>query len=150
MITVGGYKFPSPLFVTSDHLYFLSVEKTGETEAQLFLCGLDDYIQQNIGMIQYIHFPEEGHEVLKEGSTIFSVETEKWLGHFMAPFTLQVVKRNRTLLEKPSFINEDCYGKGWVVQVRLTPHVKNQLPSLFYQEKLVEWIEKEITAEKSK
>ncbi len=148
MFTISGYKFPSSLFVTSEHMYFLPIEKTDNAEDQYFLCGLDDYIQQNIGLVQYIHFSEKRPETFREGTTIFSIETEKWTGFFIAPFTLQVVKRNTALLEKPTLINEDCYGKGWVVQVNLTPDTENKLTSLFYKENLVVWLEKEIAAEK--
>lgn len=147
MVSISGYNFPSPLFVTSEHFYFQPLKKRTDTSENLFLCGLDDYVQQRVGKIQYLSFPILEKNPFAQGDPIFSIETEKWLSHYLAPFPLHVVKRNEQLIDNPSLINEDCYGKGWILQIQLSQEVREQLVSLFHEKSLVDWIHKEINAE---
>ncbi len=116
---------------------------------QFFSCGLDDFIQTTVGVIQYIHFSKEDEIFFQEKETIFSIESEKWTGHFVAPFDLHIIKRNTQLLKEPSLINKDCYGLGWVVQVRLAPDSQQQIHNLFHKEEIVTWINKESNVEKN-
>ena len=113
------------------------------------MCVIDDYLQKNIGTVRYVNFPNEDQNIFEAGSTIFSVETEKWVGYFVAPFIIEIIERNKDLLNDPSLINRDCYGKGWLLQVSLTQQSIEQLNNLFHKEKLIIWLKNEIIADKS-
>ncbi|MHA1214528.1 MAG: glycine cleavage system protein H [Candidatus Hodarchaeales archaeon] len=144
---ISGYKVPSSAFVTSDHMYFLPVEGVGKDEGLTFQCGLDDYIQQNIGRVRYIHFVEKAKQEFSKGETIFSVETEKWIGHSIAPFSLSVIQRNESLTNNPSLINEDCYDQGWIIKIYIEPESKSLLMNLYHNDSLVEWLKNEVEEE---
>lgn len=147
MVSINGYNFPSPLFVTSEHLYIKPLNRVTNPNDKLFLCGLDDFIRQIVGKIQYLSFSQRDKSTFTKSSLIFSIETEKWLNHYLAPFPLKIVKRNENLIENPSLIYDDCYGKGWIIQIQLDQDSQQQLGSLYHEESLVKWIHAEIEAE---
>ncbi|MHA1331712.1 MAG: glycine cleavage system protein H, partial [Candidatus Hodarchaeales archaeon] len=97
--------------------------------------------------VRYIHFVEKAKQEFSKGETIFSVETEKWIGHFIAPFSLSVIQRNESLTNNPSLINEDCYDQGWIIKIYIEPESKSLLMNLYHNDSLVEWLKNEVEEE---
>lgn len=79
--------------------------------------GLSDYTQQSSGDVAFVSLPEPGQAVAA-GKELATVETIKVDLEVQAPFDGEVVAGNEALEDAPELINQDPYGRGWLVEVR--------------------------------
>ena len=80
--------------------------------------GITDFAQEELGDIVFVELPAVG-ATLQSGKTLGVVESVKAVSDVYAPVTGTVAEVNGALAEHPEVINEDCYGKGWMVKVTL-------------------------------
>ena len=80
--------------------------------------GVSDYAQSKLGNLNYVELPEVGWEFKKEES-IAVLEVWKTATDIWVPFSGKVVETNLTLRYHPQFINEDPFGKGWIVKMAI-------------------------------
>jgi glycine cleavage system H protein len=125
-------EFPEDLFYTESH------EWVREKGKQVTI-GLTDYAQNQLKDIVYVEFPEMGSK-FKKGDTIGVVESVKAVADVYSPITGKVVDVNLILKDHPQFINEDPYGKGWLVKMEIQnkEELKELLISKSYQGSLPE------------
>ena len=102
-------QFPENLLYTESHEWV----KVEENHAVI---GITDYAQSQLKDIVYVELPEVGLE-LKKGDSMGSVESVKTLADIYSPLTGKVVETNSALKEHPQFVNEDPFGKGWIVKI---------------------------------
>jgi glycine cleavage system H protein len=96
--------------------------------------GVTDYAQSQLKDVVYVDLPEVGSE-FKRGDSIGVVESVKTVADVYAPVTGKVIEANSTLKDHPGFINEDPYGKGWLIkmEIREREELKGLLSSKAYQ-----------------
>lgn len=125
-------KFPEELFYTDTH------EWVKEEGSQVTI-GLTDYAQSQLKDIVYVDIPEVGSG-FKKGDSIGVVESVKTVADIYAPVTGKVTEGNVTLKDHPQFVNEDPYGKGWLVKMEIQDgeELKELLSSKAYQGSLSE------------
>lgn len=80
--------------------------------------GITWYAQDNLGEVVFYDPPEVGATVAKDGSYA-EVESVKAVSDVIAPLSGEVVEVNAGLADAPERINEDPYGDGWLVKVRI-------------------------------
>lgn len=80
--------------------------------------GVTDHAQEELGDIVYLELPEAGQRV-SFGEVFGSVESSKSVSELHSPVTGEVVAVNSALEDSPEKINDDPYGEGWMVRVRL-------------------------------
>jgi glycine cleavage system H protein len=80
--------------------------------------GITDYAQESLGDIVYIDLPEAGSQVEADGE-IGEIESTKATSSVISPVSGSVVKVNSALEDTPETINEDPYGKGWIVVIEM-------------------------------
>lgn len=80
--------------------------------------GITDYAQESLGDIVYIDLPEADSQVEADGE-IGEIESTKATSSVISPVSGTVVKVNTALEDGPEIINEDPYGKGWIVVVEM-------------------------------
>jgi len=102
-------KFPEDLLYSESHEWL-------REEGSQATIGLTDYAQSQLKDIVYVDFPEVGSE-FKKGETMGAVESVKTVADVFSPITGRVVGTNLSLKDSPQFINEDPYGKGWIVRM---------------------------------
>src|SRR5512137_2111452 len=78
--------------------------------------GLSDYAQEQLGEILSVSRVEEGRFV-EAGETLFELESQKTVVELPSPVTGTVRTVNVTVVDDPSLINVDPYGKGWIVEI---------------------------------
>ncbi|MGW8272691.1 MAG: glycine cleavage system protein GcvH [Thermodesulfovibrionales bacterium] len=102
------------------------------------LIGITDYAQDTLGDIVYIDLPEVD-SVIEANSEFSEIESTKATSSVIAPVGGTIVEVNETLEESPEVINEDPYGKGWIVALEISDNsdLDSLLDSSEY-EKLVE------------
>jgi glycine cleavage system H protein len=81
--------------------------------------GITWYAQDALGEVVFFDPPEVGRQVDKDAAYA-EVESVKAVSDVFAPLSGEVVEVNEALDDTPEKINEDPYGEGWLVKVRLT------------------------------
>ena len=120
--------FPEDLLYTESHEWV-------KDEGTQVTIGLTDYAQSQLKDIVYVELPEIGSKFKKEES-IGVVESVKTVADIYSPVTGKVVETNLTLKDHPQFINQDPYGKGWIVkmEVQNKKELKGLLLARAYQD----------------
>lgn len=103
--------FPEDLLYTDTHEW---VRK----ERDKVTIGVTDYAQSQLRDIVYVDLPEVGSE-FKKGDTFGLVESVKTVADVYSPITGKVTDANVMLKDHPGFINEDPYGKGWLIKMEI-------------------------------
>ena len=88
-------------------------------EGDVATLGITWYAQNALGDIVHYEPPDEGSSLAKDES-YGEVESVKAVSDVISPLTGEVVQVNAKVVEEPETINEDPYGEGWLVRVRLT------------------------------
>ena len=81
--------------------------------------GITWYAQDSLGEVVFFDPPEVGAAIQKD-SSYAEVESVKAVSDVIAPLSGEVIEVNEALGDAPEKINEDPYGEGWLVKVRLT------------------------------
>lgn len=89
--------------------------------------GITDYAQDSLSDIVYLELPDSG-ESLEEGDSFGVVESVKAAADLYMPVSGEIVAVNEDLMDEPETINEDPYGKAWMIRIRLSD--KDQLDDL--------------------
>jgi glycine cleavage system H protein len=111
-------KFPEDLFYTESHEWVKAGVSTLQEEGGQVTIGLTDYAQSQLKDIVYVDMPEVGSK-FKKGDNIGVVESVKTVADIYSPVTGRVIEANFTLKDHPQFVNEDPYGKGWLVKMEI-------------------------------
>lgn len=80
--------------------------------------GITWYAQDALGEIVFFDAPQVG-TTMKKDEAYAEVESVKAVSEVVAPLSGEVVEVNEVLADKPETINEDSYGDGWIVKVKL-------------------------------
>jgi glycine cleavage system H protein len=81
--------------------------------------GITWYAQDSLGEVVFYDPPEVGTAIDKD-SSYAEVESVKAVSDVIAPLSGEIVEVNDALADAPERINEDPYGDGWLVKVKLT------------------------------
>jgi glycine cleavage system H protein len=81
--------------------------------------GITWYAQDSLGEVVFFEAPAVGTTLSKD-SSYAEVESVKAVSDVVAPLSGEIVAINEALAENPATINEDPYGEGWLVKVRLS------------------------------
>jgi glycine cleavage system H protein len=76
--------------------------------------GITDYAQSELSDIVYVELPDVGAQ-LEHGQNFGVVESVKAVGDLYAPLAGEVVRVNKALEETPELVNEEPYGRGWII-----------------------------------
>lgn len=100
--------------------------------------GITWYAQDTLGEVVFYDGPEVG-ATLQKDSSYAEVESVKAVSDVIAPMSGEIVEINDTLEDAPERINDDPYGEGWLVKVRLTaPEEAGSLLGAAEYQKLLE------------
>ena len=82
------------------------------------IIGITDYAQGELGDIVYVEIESLGDELSKE--EIFgSVEAVKIVSDLFLPLSGKITEMNEELEDNPELINDDPYGKGWIIKMEI-------------------------------
>ena len=81
--------------------------------------GITWFAQDALGEVVFVDPPEVGTTVTKD-EPYAEVESVKAVSDVIAPLSGEIVEVNTALADKPEAINEDPYGDGWLVRVKLS------------------------------
>jgi glycine cleavage system H protein len=81
--------------------------------------GITWFAQDSLGELVHFEAPEEGATLTKD-QAYAEVESVKAVSDVIAPLSGEVLEVNRAVADAPETVNDDPYGEGWLVRVRLT------------------------------
>jgi glycine cleavage system H protein len=106
-------EIPDGLLYTEEHEYLKATDEDG-----VYLVGITDYAQGELGDIVYLELPGVGDSFAKM-DTFGTIEAVKAVSDLFAPLAGEVVEVNPELDDDPSLVNSDPYGAGWMIRLRL-------------------------------
>lgn len=114
-------QFPENLKYTKEHEWILD---NGDGTATI---GITDFAQGELGDIVYVEVDTVG-EVIDRDQIFGTIEAVKTTSDLFMPVSGEVIEFNVELgsdgADNPALINEDPYGKGWIVKVKMTDPVQ--------------------------
>ncbi len=120
-----------------DDLKYHSEHDWARIEGDSATFGITWYAQDALGEVVFFEAPEVGAEVSKD-QAYTEVESVKAVSDVFAPLSGEITAVNDALADKPETINEDPYGEGWLVKVKLSEpsEVDSLMDSTEYQASL--------------
>ena len=101
--------FPEDLKYTKDHEWI-------RVEGDVAYVGITDYAQSELGEIVYVDITTEGETVAKE-EVFGTIEAVKTVSDLFMPASGEVLEVNAELADAPELVNQEPYGKGWLIKV---------------------------------
>ena len=107
--------YPEDLLYHSEHDW-ARIDPDDATQATL---GITWYAQDSLGEVVFFEAPSVGATVSKD-APYAEVESVKAVSDVVAPLSGEIVAVNEALPDNPATINEDPYGEGWLIKVRMS------------------------------
>ena len=111
----------------ADRYYSTEHEWVLVNQDNMVSIGITEYAQDELGDLVFVELPATGTVVESMGK-LGEVESVKSVSDIFCPISGEVVEINQEAVESPEIINEDPYGKGWLI--RLDPSNPDQLDQL--------------------
>ncbi|HEX7051248.1 MAG TPA: glycine cleavage system protein GcvH [Longimicrobiales bacterium] len=107
-------EIPAELLYSEEHEYLKPTD-----EASVYLVGITDYAQGELGDVVYVELPRVGDR-FGRADVLGTVEAVKAVSDIYSPVSGEVIEVNQALDADPSAVNTDPYGAGWMVKLRIT------------------------------
>jgi glycine cleavage system H protein len=104
--------FPEDLYYTREHEW---LRLTQDNEA---VVGITDFAQSQLGDIVFVDIPTVG-QTLEAGAVFGTVEAVKTVSDLYLPVKATILEKNPLLETQPEKVNQDPYGEGWMIKIRL-------------------------------
>ncbi|MEG4809407.1 glycine cleavage system protein GcvH [Microcoleus sp. F8-D3] len=101
-----------------DDLKYLDTHEYIRLEGDTVTIGITAFAANQLGELVFVELPEVGKK-LEKGDEFGSIESVKAVEELYAPVTGTVVERNEGLVDSPEDVNDDPYGDGWLVKMRV-------------------------------
>ncbi len=103
---------PANLKYTKEHEWI-------RVEGNEALVGITDFAQSELGEIVFVEIETVG-ESLSEGEVFGTIEAVKTVSDLYLPVDGKILETNEMLADSPELVNEDAYGKGWLVKIEIS------------------------------
>ncbi len=80
--------------------------------------GITEYAQEQLGDVVFVELPPKG-KLLESGDGFGTIESVKSASDLFSPVAGSVLEVNENVADSPELVNEDPYGRGWLIKVRL-------------------------------
>ena len=120
---------PENLKYTKDHEWI-------SIEGDVATVGITDFAQGELGDIVYVEIEKIGENFSKE-EVFGTVEAVKTVSDLFMPLTGEIIDINEELHEKPELVNEDPYGEGWMIKIKVNSSEMSDLLNSEQYKKLV-------------
>ena len=120
---------PENLKYTKDHEWI-------SIEGDVATVGITDFAQGELGDIVYVEIEKIGENFSKE-EVFGTVEAVKTVSDLFMPLTGEIIDINEELNENPELVNEDPYGQGWMIKIKVNSSDISDLLNFEQYKKLV-------------
>ena len=119
--------FPDGLKYTKDHEW-------AKVEGSKITVGITAFAVEQLGDITLVNIDAKVGDTIAAGKAFGTIESVKTLSDLFAPVTGKIVSINADLSNKPELVNEDCYGKAWMVVLETSDSLGGLLDASAYTE----------------
>jgi glycine cleavage system H protein len=130
MVKVESYEVPEGLYFSKDFGWV-------KIEGDKIRMGITDYAQKSLREIVYAELPSVGTEV-KQNEPFGTLESVKAVSDLISAVSGTIEEVNDEVQSKPETLNEDPFGKGWLLVVKPS-NLQPELANIMDFEKAVEW-----------
>ena len=121
--------YPADLKYTPSHEW-------ARIEGDTATVGITSFAQEQLGDITFVDLPAVGAQVT-QGSEFGSIESVKAASELYCPVTGEVVEVNTALEASPELVNQDSFGGGWMIKVKLSEEPKGLMDVAAYEQTAV-------------
>ncbi|MBD2595534.1 glycine cleavage system protein GcvH [Nostoc spongiaeforme FACHB-130] len=104
-------QYPDDLKYQDSHEYV-------RLDGDIATIGITEFAVRELGEIVFVELPEIGKNFAK-GDELGTIESVKAVGELYSPVTGTVVESNNALIDDPELLNDDPYGEGWLLKIRV-------------------------------
>ncbi|HSP93311.1 MAG TPA: glycine cleavage system protein GcvH [Thermoanaerobaculia bacterium] len=123
-----------------EDLHYAASHEWVRVEGETGTIGITDHAQKELGEIVYLELPEVGH-VFNAEDEFGTVESVKAVSELFTPVSGEVVEVNKGAIQEPGIVNDDPYGDGWLIKVKLS--TDQEISKLMSAEKYAEYLKEE-------
>ena len=121
-----------------ENLKYTKEHEWVRVEGDFAYVGITDYAQEELSDIVYVELPQVGTEIGK-GDVITTLEAVKTVADVYSPVSGEIIEVNEKLADEPGLVNQDPYGDGWIVKIKLSnPEELNDLMTAEEYKKVIE------------
>ena len=107
----------SPLELKDDRKYTREHEWALRSGPSELLVGVTSFAVDQLGDITLVNIDAKAGDLVKANAPFGTIESVKTLSDLFAPVAGKVVRVNAALVDHPELVNEDCWGKGWMIAI---------------------------------
>jgi glycine cleavage system H protein len=98
--------------------YYTESHEWVQVDGDIATIGITDFAQSQLGDVVFLELPSVGR-ILEAGDSFGVVESVKAASDLYSPVSGSVIEVNEALADKPETVNQEPYGNGWLMKVRL-------------------------------
>ena len=136
ILSANVIRIPQGIFYNKNHTWAY-LEKSGSARI-----GLDDFLLRITGIVRIRQLKSTG-QMIKKGELMAEIEQDGKSLHILSPISGEIISFNPELNAIHGLLNEDPYGKGWIVDIKPSDWI-GEIPSFYLAEGAIHWLKKEI------
>jgi glycine cleavage system H protein len=126
--------------VNPDDRHYTQSHEWVKIDGEVGTIGITDHAQKELGEIVYLELPETGH-VFNANEEFGTVESVKAVSELYTPISGEVVEINKGAIAEPGIVNDDPFGDGWLLRIKLS--TDQEVGSLMSAEQYAEYVRTE-------
>ena len=126
--------------MSQDDLHYTQSHEWVRIDGEIGTIGITDHAQKELGEIVYLELPEVGH-VYNADEEFGTVESVKAVSELFTPVSGEVVEVNKTAVQEPGIVNDDPFGDGWLIKIKVS--TDEEISRLMTAEQYAEYVEAE-------
>jgi glycine cleavage system H protein len=101
-----------------EDIKYIATHQWIKPEGKIGTVGITDYAQEQLGEVVLVELPDVGSAVQK-GAVFGTIESVKAVADLYSPVDGKVTEVNEAVYDEPNLVNDDPYGKGWMLKVEM-------------------------------
>jgi glycine cleavage system H protein len=126
-------KFPVDCVYTREHEWV-------RVQDDVAVVGITEHAQKELGDVVFVELPKVG-DTFDTNETFANVESVKAVSEVFCPVAGEILEVNDVLSESPQLVNDDCYGDGWFIKLKITDAA--ELKNLLNHEEYAKFVAEE-------
>jgi glycine cleavage system H protein len=126
--------------VNPDDRHYTQSHEWVKIDGEVGTIGITDHAQKELGEIVYLELPETGH-VFNANEEFGTVESVKAVSELYTPISGEVVEINKGAIAEPGIVNDDPFGDGWLLRIKLS--TDQEVSTLMSAEQYAEYVRTE-------
>jgi glycine cleavage system H protein len=128
--------------VNPENLHYATSHEWVRVDGEIGTIGITEHASKELGEIVYLELPEVGH-VFNADEEFGTVESVKAVSELFSPLSGEVVEVNQGAIGEPGIVNDDPFGDGWLIRLKLS--TDEEVAKLMTAEQYEEYVRAEET-----